>query len=85
MTDERKTYAIKMDAKTYSTFNTIAKARGISMVMAMRHALGLFIAENLMCLHVVDAGYDLSQLDERITSLENKMGENTTSSPKQHT
>ena len=85
MKDERKTYPMKMDAKTYQTFNTIAKAKGITMVMAIRHALGLFIAENLMMLNIVDAGYDLSQLDERITSLENKMGEDTTPSPKQHT
>jgi NAD-specific glutamate dehydrogenase len=84
MKQERKVYPIKMDAKTYQTFNTIAKAKGITMVMAMRHALGLFIAENLMMLNIVDAGYDLSELDDRITSLENKVGEDTTPSPTQH-
>lgn len=85
MSDDRKTYPMKMDSKTYDTFQIIAKAKGLTMVQCLRHALGLFIAENLMMLHIVEAGYDLSELDNRIASLEKKMGEDTTPSPTNHT
>jgi hypothetical protein len=42
---KRKIYPLRMDAKTYETFACI------------RQALGLFIADNLMCLEIKEAGW----------------------------
>ena len=58
MNNNRKIYPIKMDSKTYDTFKIIADAKGLTMVQCMRHALGLYIADNLMCLQIKEAGWE---------------------------
>lgn len=49
---------LRMDAKTYETFQTIANAKGLNTSACIRQALGLFIADNLMMLLIKEAGWD---------------------------
>jgi hypothetical protein len=54
---KRKIYPLRMDAKTYETFQIIAHAKGLNTSACVRQALGLFIADNLMCLEIKEAGW----------------------------
>lgn len=56
--NDRRIYPIKMDRQTYDTFKIISQAKGLTMVQCMRHALGLYIADNLMCLKISEAGWE---------------------------
>lgn len=55
---KRKAYMLRMDQKTYETFQTIANAKGLNTSACIRQALGLFIADNLMMLLIKEAGWE---------------------------
>ena len=63
---KRKAYMLRMDKKTYETFQTIANAKGLNTSACIRQALGLFIADNLMMLLIKEAGWE--QEDQPATS-----------------
>tara|TARA_R100001443_G_scaffold55203_1_gene66452 strand:+ start:575 stop:811 length:237 start_codon:yes stop_codon:yes gene_type:complete len=63
---KRKAYMLRMDKKTYETFQTIANAKGLNTSACIRQALGLFIADNLMMLLIKEAGWE--QEDHPATS-----------------
>ena len=58
MKSKRKAYMLRMDRKTYETFQTIASAKGLNTSACIRQALGLFIADNLMMLLIKEAGWE---------------------------
>tara|TARA_Y100001938_G_C7977502_1_gene372564 strand:+ start:530 stop:772 length:243 start_codon:yes stop_codon:yes gene_type:complete len=58
MKNKRKAYMLRMDKKTYETFQTIANAKGLNTSACIRQALGLFIADNLMMLLIKEAGWE---------------------------
>ena len=58
MKSKRKAYMLRMDQKTYETFQTIANAKGLNTSACIRQALGLFIADNLMMLLIKEAGWE---------------------------
>lgn len=58
MKNKRKAYMLRMDQKTYETFQTIANAKGLNTSACIRQALGLFIADNLMMLLIKEAGWE---------------------------
>ena len=58
MSKKRKQYILRMDTKVYETFQIIANAKGLNTSACIRQALGLFIADNLMCLLIKEAGWE---------------------------
>lgn len=58
MKKNRKIYPIRLDPKTYKTFQIIADAKGLNTAQCIRQALGLFIADNLMMLQIKEAGWE---------------------------
>ena len=73
---KRKAYMLRMDKKTYETFQTIANAKGLNTSACIRQALGLFIADNLMMLLIKEAGWEQDDQPATHTPVKNTKGNN---------